>query len=43
MGFDIRAELLKFHEKYYSANMMKLVVLGRESPEQLTKWVALLF
>ena len=40
MGLDIRAELLKFHEKYYSANMMKLVVLGRESPEQLTKWVA---
>jgi len=38
-GVDIRAELLKFHERYYSANMMKLVVLGRESVEQLSRWV----
>ncbi|KOS15541.1 ste23-metalloprotease involved in a-factor processing [Malassezia pachydermatis] len=38
-GLDIRDELLKFHAKYYSANMMKLVVLGRESPEQLMRWV----
>ncbi|CAG8781896.1 11752_t:CDS:2, partial [Racocetra persica] len=28
-GLDIRNELLKFHERYYSANLMKLVVLGR--------------
>ncbi|KAI3620705.1 hypothetical protein CBS9595_002672 [Malassezia furfur] len=38
-GVDIREELLKFHAKYYSANMMKLVVIGRESVEQLTRWV----
>lgn len=38
-GVDIRNELLQFHEKYYSANMMKLVVLGRESVDQLTRWV----
>lgn len=38
-GLDIRDELLKFHAKYYSANMMKLVVLGRESTDQLTQWV----
>lgn len=28
-GLDIREELIKHHEKYYSANLMKLVVLGR--------------
>lgn len=38
-GVDIRQELLKFHAEYYSANMMKLVVIGRESAEQLTRWV----
>ncbi|KAK9470594.1 Metalloenzyme, LuxS/M16 peptidase-like protein [Dipodascopsis tothii] len=34
-GIDVRAELLKFHAKYYSANVMKLVVLGRESLDEL--------
>ncbi|WFD22426.1 insulysin [Malassezia equina] len=38
-GVDIRDELLQFHAKYYSANMMKLVVLGRESVNQLMRWV----
>lgn len=28
-GLDIRDELLKFHDSYYSANIMKLCVLGR--------------
>ncbi|RUS32698.1 Metalloenzyme, LuxS/M16 peptidase-like protein [Jimgerdemannia flammicorona] len=37
-GLDIRQELLKFHESYYSANIMKLCVLGRESLDQLTEW-----
>ncbi|KAI7901194.1 Metalloenzyme, LuxS/M16 peptidase-like protein [Cokeromyces recurvatus] len=39
LGLDIRQELLKFHNRYYSANIMKLVVLGRESLDQLTEWV----
>ncbi|KAI8981618.1 Metalloenzyme, LuxS/M16 peptidase-like protein [Mycotypha africana] len=39
LGIDIRDELLNFHDKYYSANIMKLAVIGRESLEQLTKWV----
>ena len=30
---------MKFHETYYSANLMKLVVLGRESLDQLQEWV----
>ncbi|ORE11774.1 hypothetical protein BCV72DRAFT_197111 [Rhizopus microsporus var. microsporus] len=39
MGLDVREELLKFHDAYYSANIMKLVILGREPLDQLTKWV----
>lgn len=38
-GVDVRDELLKFHDQYYSANVMKLVVLGREDLDQLTSWV----
>lgn len=38
-GKDPRDELLKFHDQYYSANVMKLVVLGREDLDQLTSWV----
>ncbi|CAG8443312.1 16769_t:CDS:10 [Funneliformis mosseae] len=38
-GLNIRDELLKFHDQYYSANIMKLVVLGRESLDQLSQWV----
>ncbi|PWN53939.1 hypothetical protein IE53DRAFT_76240 [Violaceomyces palustris] len=38
-GMDVRDELLKFHDRYYSANVMKLVVLGRESLDELTKSV----
>lgn len=34
-GLDIRAMLLDFHEKYYSANVMKLVLLGKESIDEL--------
>lgn len=28
-GLDPREELLKFHRKYYSANLFKLAVLGK--------------
>ncbi|RIA87179.1 Metalloenzyme, LuxS/M16 peptidase-like protein [Glomus cerebriforme] len=38
-GLNIRDELLKFHDKYYSANIMKLVVLGKESLDQLSQWI----
>ena len=34
-GVDVRAALLKFHKTYYSANMMRLVVLGREGLDEL--------
>jgi insulysin len=29
MNLDTRDELLKFHSKYYSSNMMALAVLGK--------------
>jgi insulysin len=42
-GIDVRQAFMQFHEKYYSANRMKLVVLGRESLDTLQEWVADLF
>jgi insulysin len=42
-GIDVRRAFMDFHEKYYSANRMKLVVLGRESLDTLEAWVADLF
>ncbi|SYW86253.1 uncharacterized protein UBRO2_05973 [Ustilago bromivora] len=38
-GMNVCDELLKSHNQYYSANVMKLVVLGREHLDQLTSWV----
>lgn len=38
-GKDVRDELLKFHEKYYSSNIMALSVIGRESLDELTEMV----
>lgn len=38
-GLDVREAFMKFHETYYSANLMKLVVLGREPLDQLQAWV----
>ncbi|XP_077297862.1 insulin-degrading enzyme-like [Arctopsyche grandis] len=37
MGIDVRQELLEFHSKYYSANIMTLVILGKESLDDLEK------
>lgn len=39
----IRENLLEFYEKYYSGNIMKLVVYGMEPLETLEKWVSELF
>lgn len=38
-GIDVREAFIKFHATWYSANLMKLVVLGRESLDQLEEWV----
>ncbi len=40
---DVRPELIEFFEKHYSANLMTLVVIGRESPDQLQSWVEGIF
>ena len=42
-GIQIRDEFMSFHDRHYSANRMKLVVLGREPLDQLQDWVAELF
>ncbi|KAF2021275.1 hypothetical protein BU24DRAFT_416934 [Aaosphaeria arxii CBS 175.79] len=38
-GVKIRDEFMAFHAKHYSANRMKLVVLGREDLDTLERWV----
>jgi len=35
----IREALLEFHKKWYSSNIMNLVVAGKHSLEQLETWV----
>lgn len=39
LGNDVREELLKFHKQFYSANQMRLVLLGRNSLEELQNMV----
>jgi insulysin len=38
-GINVRDKFIDFHGKHYSANRMKLVVLGREPLDLLQKWV----
>ncbi|OWR46486.1 putative metalloprotease, partial [Danaus plexippus plexippus] len=42
-GIDVRQELLKFHQKWYSANIMTLIVVGKESLDDLEGIVVKLF
>ncbi|OWO99030.1 hypothetical protein B2J93_6607 [Marssonina coronariae] len=42
-GIDVRQKFMDFHAKHYSANRMKLVILGRESLDVLEAWAADLF
>ena len=42
-GVDVRKEFIQFHDNHYSANRMKLVVLGKESLDELETWVGDLF
>lgn len=43
LGIDTKEELLKFYEKSYSANLMKLCILGREDLDTLSNWAYDLF
>lgn len=36
---DVRQEIIDFYHQYYSANMMKLVVQGHDSLDQMEGWV----
>eukprot|EP00903_Cladosiphon_okamuranus_P005475 g5460.t1 len=38
-GVDTRASLIEFHETFYSADAMKLSVLGNEDLDTLEEWV----
>ncbi|CAI5728102.1 unnamed protein product [Peronospora effusa] len=38
-GVDVRKQILTFYEKYYSANIMKLVVCGENTLNELEQWV----
>ncbi|KAF2841383.1 a-pheromone processing metallopeptidase Ste23 [Patellaria atrata CBS 101060] len=42
-GVNIRNEFMKFWETHYSANRMKLVLLGRESLDEMESWVVEFF
>ncbi|XP_021366935.1 insulin-degrading enzyme-like isoform X1 [Mizuhopecten yessoensis] len=42
-GIDIREALLSFHAKHYSANIMSLCVLGKESLDELSEMVLPMF
>lgn len=42
-GIDTRAQLLEFHKKFYSANLMTLCIIGPLALDQLQEWVAELF
>jgi len=42
-GVNIREAFMAFHDKHYSADRMKLVVLGKESLDQLEGWASELF
>lgn len=42
-SINVREELLKFHEAYYSANIMSLSILGKEKLDELQSLVENLF
>ncbi len=42
-GINTRDELLKFHAKYYSANVMTLAIVGKDSLDTLQDWTVKYF
>jgi len=43
LGLSVRDELLRFHTSYYSANLMTLCLLGKESLDELQAYAVDLF
>jgi insulysin len=42
-GLNVRDELLKFHSNYYSANLMTLCLVGKESLDELQQYAVDMF
>ncbi|RLN98317.1 hypothetical protein BBJ28_00005129 [Nothophytophthora sp. Chile5] len=42
-GVNVREHILAFYERYYSANIMKLVVCGEDTLDELEQWVTASF
>ncbi|KAL2919739.1 metalloprotease [Polyrhizophydium stewartii] len=42
-GIDVRKVLLDFHDQFYSANIMKVAVLGKQPVAVLAAWVVSMF
>ncbi|KAJ2467117.1 metalloprotease, partial [Coemansia sp. RSA 2322] len=40
LGLNLRDEMIKLYNKYYSADNMRLVVVGSHSLDELTEWAA---
>lgn len=38
-GLDVRQQVVDFHARYYSSNLMRLAVYGRQSPDELETMV----
>lgn len=38
-GLNIRELMIQFHEKYYSASLMKLVLYGKHGLDEMEAWV----
>ncbi|CAD8060229.1 unnamed protein product [Paramecium primaurelia] len=43
LGQVNRQQLIDFHSRYYSSNLMKLVIYGKQSVEQLENWAIDMF
>ncbi|KAJ2726875.1 metalloprotease [Coemansia sp. Benny D115] len=43
LGLDLHTEVAKFHKRYYSADIMKLVIVGSQGLDQLTEWAVSMF
>ncbi|KAJ2712614.1 metalloprotease, partial [Coemansia spiralis] len=42
-GLDLRDEVARFHAQYYSADIMKLAIVGNFSTDQLVEWTVAKF
>ncbi|KAJ1822793.1 metalloprotease [Coemansia sp. RSA 2599] len=42
-GLNIRDEMLAFYKRFYSSDLMKLVIVGNYSLDQMTQWAVSMF